>query len=128
MKFLRNNWIALTILFLLLFNEIGHLAFKGIPFNHRYELDTPVYYFSLAIRNVVFSILVFILIPTSNKPSRALMAGAITWNLIELYQEFCYIAKINTVVFFVTDGLYGQLVFICCVILLIYYGSQKYKY
>jgi hypothetical protein len=125
MDFLKKNWMAIVIIFLLLFNEIGHLAFKYIPFNEKVGLNAPVYYFSLAVRNLMTSIIILLLIP--GKASKALISGAIGWNTVELYQEFCYLAKIDEKVLYFNDGLIGQIAFICCIIILVYLSSVKSK-
>ena len=134
MKFLKNNWAALVIIILLLANELLHLMFKDIPFNDKVNMNAPIYYFTLAFRNVATSMILLYFVLKSNmktdakRASKSLIVGAIGWNLIELYQEFCYLAKIDEKVLFFNDGLWGQLTFIYLLIFLTYFGSSKLKY
>lgn len=134
-EFIKNNWIALVLIFLLHMNELGHLTFKGFYFKDKvlpcghYKtimLNTPIYYFTLAVRNVATSVFLFLLISKDKKSSRALIAGIIGWNLIELYQEYCYLAQIDENVFSF-KGVYGQLALIWFIIFLVYFGSKKSK-
>jgi len=95
--------------------------------------NTPIYYFTLALRNVVISVIILYLvwksnlIPQTKRESKSLITGAIGWNLIELYQEFCYIAKIDEKVLYFNDGLWGQISFTVSIIFLTYYGHVKPK-
>ena len=125
---IKSNWIALFVIFLLLFNEIGHLAFKGIPFNDKVNLNAPVYYISLAFRNLMMSIFIYLLTPKKKIASRAIIAGAIGWSAIEFYQEICYILKIDEKVLIFNDGLWGQLSFILFIIVSVFLVNFGKKY
>jgi len=133
MKFLKNNWAALIIIVLLLTNELLHLAFKGIPFSDKVNMNAPIYYFTLAFRNLATSLILLYFVWKSNmisdakRASKSLVVGAIGWNLVELYQEFCYLAKIDEKVLLFNDGLWGQLAFIIILIFLTYFGSLKLR-
>lgn len=127
MGYLKKNSLALILLSLLLVNEVGHLAFKDISFNENVNLDVPVFYLTLAIRNVFTSIFIYILVPKVNYSTKCILLGVICWNLIELYQEFCYITQVSKVVLFFNDGLWGQISFIFTIIGLSAYGYSKYK-
>lgn len=127
MKFLKQNNYAIILILLLLLNEVGHLAFKDVPFNSKVNLDAPIYYFTLSIRNLFTSVVIYFLIPKEKYSTKCIILGVIAWNLIELYQEFCYIMKINKVVLLINDGLWGQITFIITIVGVSFYGYSKYK-
>jgi len=127
MKFINKNIIALILVTLLLSNELLHLLFKDIPFNIKVNMNAPIYYFTLSIRNLLTSIIIFVLVDKKKISERCIIFGCIIWNTIELYQEICYLAKINEVTLYINDGLWGQVTFILVVIFLSIYGFTKYK-
>jgi hypothetical protein len=103
---------------LTLMSEMFHLLFVNIPFNNNVNLDSPIYYIVSQFGLLTFfpAIVVFLLIDKKRKSSKAIAFGLIVWNIKELYDEVCYLAKINNNVLEFNTGLCGQIVFILVVI------------
>jgi hypothetical protein len=117
--------------------EIGYLAFSEIHFKTKIVngcakeimLNTPVYYFSLAVKNL-FMISVILILVWKIRSLKAITCGLMTWDIRELYQEFCYLAGYNEDVLNIEVGLIGQVLIVCVVIIAVYvldYFKSPYK-
>ena len=129
MKFLKDNILILILVFTTLLSEVFHLLFVGIPFNDNVNLDAPIYYIVSQFGLVTFipSIVIFILIDKKKISSRAIAFGLIIWNVKEMYDECCYLAKINNNVLNFDLGLCGQIIFILIVIFGSAFLYSKFK-
>jgi len=132
-KFVKYNWIMLSLVLLLIMAETFHLLFVDIPFNDKVDLDAAVYYLTAQFGLITFipSIYIFILTPAGNKSSRCIVAGIIIWNIKEVLEEVFYIMKWNYEIFNPLDvnaSVYGQIVFILALIVLGYFGYKRWKY
>jgi hypothetical protein len=142
MKFFKKYWIGITVGFAYIFNEVFHLLFKNVyfktkilPCGHEKVLfyKTPIYYFGLSIFLVYLGVIMFVLIKKSKykdeikRGLKTLISTVITWGSIEMYQEFCYLAKINEDVLFFNPGLWGQIALVLSGMLLVYFTHRKSK-
>jgi len=129
MNFLKSNWIASLLALTTVISEYLHLLFVGMPFNENVDLSAPVYYLitSLGGSTLITAIFIYIQTDEYNVSSRLLLAGIIGWNLIEVYENFCYLMHVNNNVLFITGSAWGQMSFILVVIFGGLFGFLKSK-
>ncbi len=129
MKFLKNNFIALIMVFALFMSEYFHLLFEGIPFNDNVDLSNAVFYltFSFFGSGLLISVILFLMTDKNKIASRAIFCGIISWNMIECLENFQYLAKINSNVLIVNDGSWFQIFTTLSIVLLAWYGFTKFK-
>ena len=127
MNFLKNNWIALSLVFWTIVCEYFHMLFSGIPFNEKVHLDAPIYYIlnSIGGTTVLTSLFIYILTDSKNIASKSMIIGVIGWNLIEMWENICYLAGINSNVLLINSTAWTQLVFILIVVCGAYFGFSK---
>jgi hypothetical protein len=129
MSFLKSNWIALLLVFSTLMSEYFHLLFVGMPFNSNVGLDAGIYWLTTAFggTTLLTSFFIFLLTDKKKVASRAILFGVIGWNVIEVYENICYLAEVNDNVLFINGSAWGQMAFILVVIFGSYYGFTKSK-
>jgi len=129
MKFLRSNIIALILVISTIMSEYFHLLFAGLPFNGNVNLDAPIYYliFAFGGTTLITSLIIFGMTSKEKIASRAILFGLVIWNIIEVYENYCYLAGFNNNVLIISGGSWGQLVFIFSVVFLSGYGFSKLK-
>ena len=129
MKFLVNNFIALVMVFSLFMSEYFHLLFEGIPFNENVNLDSATFYltFSFFGSGLITSVIFFFMTDVKKIASRAIFCGIIFWNLIEVVENFQYLAKINSNVLIINDGSVWQILTTLSIVFLAWYGFTKFK-
>jgi len=130
MNYLRINWIALTLFSTTVFCEYFLMLFAEVPFNEVVNFNAPVGYLTNAIgaSTLITSLFIFILTKKEKIASRLILFGLIIWNLIEVYENICYMAKINNSVLFISGSAWFQMSFIIAVLLGSIYGFSKSKY
>jgi len=130
MKFLRSNIIALILVVSTIMSEYFNLLFVGLPFNTNVNLDAPIYYltFSIGGTTLITSIIIFLMTSKEKIASKAIISGLIAWNVIEVYENICYLDGVNNnALLTITSSSCGQFSVIISVILLSYYGFSKLK-
>jgi hypothetical protein len=129
MKFLKSNIIALLVVFALFMSEYFHLLFEGVPFNENVDLSHGVFYFTFSFfgSGLLVSVILFFMVTKEMIASRAIFCGVIFWNLIETWENFCYLAKINSNVLIINDGSWMQIFTVLLITLLTWYGFTKFK-
>jgi hypothetical protein len=138
-RFIKNNWIMLSLVLLLVASETLHLLFKSIPFefhparNKQLYYNTPIYFLLNQFGAMTFipSIFIFLLTPRIKRASRCIGFGIILWNAKELLEEIFYIFKWDYDIFDplnVNSSLWGQIAFILSVVLLGFIGFKRWKY
>jgi len=130
MNFLKSNWIALTMVFLTIMCEYFHMLFSGISFSQTVNLDAPVYYIvnSIGGTTLLTTWFIYLLTDKSKIESRAILIGVIGWNLIETWENICYLAGINKNVLLINSTAWTQLAFISMVVFGVSYGFSKSRY
>jgi hypothetical protein len=110
-------------------SEYFHLLFGGMPFNEKVGLDSAVFYFTFSFfgSGLLVSVILFFMTPKQMIASRAIFCGVIFWNLIETFENFCYLAKINSNVLIINDGSWCQIFSMLFITFLAWYGFSKYK-
>ena len=130
MKFLEANWKALILVFFLIMGEAFHLLFEGMPFwDEGVNLDDAVYFLisQLGELTLIPAIIIFLMVPSENRSSRGITFGLVLWNLKELFDEISYMRAINLNVFEVNDSFWGQIILICTIIVLSWFGFSRWK-
>lgn len=117
------------MVFALFITEYLHLLFVGSKFNDTVNLDSAVFYFvfSLFGSGLISSVVIFLILDKQKIASKAIMCGVIFWNLIEVIENFQYLAKINRNVLFINDSSIWQIFTTFSIILLSSYGFTKFK-
>lgn len=130
MKFIKNNWIVLTLLLFTLCSELLHMLFNHIPFNCNVNWDSPVYYLTsqFGLLNFWPALVVYILIDKKNKASKSIAFGLIIWNIKELIDEVCYMIGVNSNVLEINSTFWLQLSFILTVVFFSALFFYKWKY
>jgi hypothetical protein len=111
--------------------------FRHIPYAEVTDSTGYVYKtnYSDAVWYFIYALFIFVLITdafanrikTKNNAGASLISGVLFWYLIELYEKYCFLAKINNNRLFFNDGSVWQ---ICTMLFIMYFtwrGLTKYN-
>jgi len=129
MNYLRDNKLAVFLVFLTALSECFHLLFIGVPFNTTVMLDAAIYYLVNQIGKVTFlpAICFYFLVSKRKIASKSLLFGVIVWNGIQVFEEICYMLRINTDVLEISGTFWGRCSFMFVVLFFSAYGYSKWK-
>jgi hypothetical protein len=126
MKFIKDNWVGMTMIYFTLFCETFHLLFKGVPFDDYLNLDDAIYYLinQLGAGSLITALIIFNFTPKEKIASRLMLGGVTFWHIKELIDEVSFICKINYNVYYIGPG---WIVFLLTIFILAMIGYSKYQ-